>query len=280
MAHHASGGRTPASATGSAGNGKWEPVPILMYHAVESQPRDRKYKHFYVTAPEFRFQMHFLRRAGYHPIDLDTLESAMDGNAELPSRPVVLTFDDGYENLATNVDPILREFGWPYTVFLVSDRIGGRNEWVVDEGYEATPLLSWEQIEEMAAGESARFEAHGCTHCNLALTNETKVREEITGCRSALADKLGRPMRHFCYPYGGYNDTVLKVISELNMGLCVTTDFGRVRLGDDRRRLPRVSVYHVPPLSLTYGIGPINFWWRIASRNDTRPVTTSVASDS
>jgi hypothetical protein len=78
-------------------------------------------------------------------------------------------------------------------------------------------------------------------------------------------------MRTLCYPYGSHDDTVCRLAAEAGYTTAVTTEFGRARLGDDPLRLPRISVYHVPPVSLTYGIGPLNFKWRLETRKDTRP---------
>ena len=123
-----------------------------MYHAVEDALRPPKYKHFYVLAEEFAGQMRMLARAGYTPITFEALAAARAGTVCLPPKPVVLTFDDGYTNLKTNVHPLLRELGFPYTVFLVSERIGKTNDWVVPDGYEATPLLTWEDDQRNADG--------------------------------------------------------------------------------------------------------------------------------
>ena len=142
----------------------WTPVPILMYHAVEDAVRPPKYKHFYVLADEFAGQMRMLKRAGYAPITFKTLAAARAGTYSLPPKPVVLTFDDGYANLKTNVHPLLREMGFPYTVFLVSERVGKTNDWVVPDGYEATPLLTWADLREMQADGGVAFEAHTATH--------------------------------------------------------------------------------------------------------------------
>ena len=259
-----------ARTTGKSLATGWTPVPILMYHAVEDEPRPAKYKHFYVTASEFAFHIRWLKTAGYQPISLDTLLSAMDGKAALPDKPIVLTFDDGYENLIRNAAPLLAELGWPYTVFLVSERIGQRNEWVVAEGYEPTPLLSWPQIHELSAQGFARFQPHTVTHPRLKELDEPMIRREIADCRDQLQDRLQTAMNCLCYPYGDYSPRVIEVAREEGMLMAVTTEFGRVRRNDDRFALPRVSIYHVPPVSLTYGIGPINFMWRVATRNDTR----------
>lgn len=249
----------------------WTPVPILMYHAVEDAARPPQYKHFYVLAAEFAGQMRMLKRAGYTPITFGILAAARAGAETLPPKPVLLTFDDGYANLKTNVNPLLRALGFPYTVFLVSERVGQTNDWVVSEGYEPTPLLNWAEIEEMQADGTVIFEAHTATHPKLAEIKPGDARREMAECKDALEQKLQKPITTLCYPYGSVNDAVQDMAGELGYTQAVTTEFGRVRANDSALRLPRISVYHVPPFSLTYGIGPLNFRWRLEARKDTRP---------
>ena len=248
----------------------WSPVPILMYHAVEDVPRPPQYKHFYVTRREFAGQMRMLKRGDYTPITFAALADAIAGGSPLPAKPVLLTFDDGYENLLTNAHPILRGLGFPYTVFLVSERIGKTNDWVIDEGYEATPLLDWTQIREMAAWDGVSFQAHTATHPHLNRITLEQLRYEISASKQQMEQQLQRPMDILCYPYGHWSDEVVEETRAAGYKMAVTTGFGRVRRDDDPLRLPRVSVYHVPFLSLTYGVGPWNFDWRLRTRKDGR----------
>lgn len=241
-----------------------------MYHAVEDQPRPPKYKHFYVTREAFSWQMGRLKRCGYTAITFDDLAASLAGNASLPDRPVLLTFDDGYRNLLTNVAPLMQELSMPYTVFLVSGRIGKTNEWVLPEGYEATPLLTWEEIKTIAATGMASFQSHTVTHPWLNRLSIENARHEIAAAKDDLEQNLQRHINVFCYPYGGYNAAVVDAVNDAGYGMAVTTDFGRVRLTDDPLRLPRISVYHVPPVSLTYGLASLNFDWRLRTRKDDR----------
>ncbi|MEO7718068.1 MAG: polysaccharide deacetylase family protein [Capsulimonas sp.] len=250
----------------------WPPVPILMYHAVEDAARAPEYKHFYVTRSEFAGQMRMLRRGGYTPITFPMLADAMAGDAALPAKPVLLTFDDGYANLLTNVHPLLRKMNFPYTVFLVSERIGKTNDWVIAEGYEATPLLDWTQIHEMNEWDGVSFQAHTATHPHLNRIAPDQLRHEIYNSKQQLEQQLQHPMDVLCYPYGHLSDEVVDETRAAGYAMAVTTDFGRVRQNDDLLRLPRISVYHVPFLSLTYGIGPLNFDWRLRTRKDGRTV--------
>ena len=249
----------------------WKPVPILMYHAVEDAPRPPKYKHFYVLADEFAGQMKMLKRTGYQPITFETLAAARAGTGTLPTKPVLLTFDDGYQNLLPNVHPLLKGLGFPYTVFLVSERVGRTNDWVVPEGYEPTPLLTWEEIAQMRADGGVDFQAHTRTHPKLAEIAPDDARREMADCKNELEQRLGTKITTLCYPYGSVSDAVADGAAEAGYAQAVTTEFGRVRTDDHALRLPRISVYHVPPVSLTYGIGPLNFRWRLESRKDTRP---------
>jgi len=249
----------------------WIPVPILMYHAVEDGLRPPKYKHFYVLADEFAGQMRMLKRAGYTPISFGVLAAARAGAGTLPAKPVLLTFDDGYANLKTNVHPLLKELGFAYTIFLVSERVGKTNDWVVPDGYEATPLLTWAEIMAMQAEGGVAFEAHTATHPKLADISPADARREMRDSKEALEQKLGTPITTLCYPYGSVNEAVQDMAGELGYAQAVTTEFGRVRSKDPALHLPRISVYHVPPVSLAYGIGPLNFRWRLQSRRDMRP---------
>jgi hypothetical protein len=88
--------------------------------------------------------------------------------------------------------------------------------------------------------------------------------------KDRLEQELQKPRRHFCYPWGDHDGATREMAQEIGFASAVTTDFGRVRAGDDPLRLPRVSVYHIPYLSVTYGPRAMNFWWRVRSRKDTR----------
>ena len=104
-------------------------IPILAYHRVfESGPVDRfPYDIELVSADRARFewQMGYLK-THYNPIRFSDLLASFDGQVELPPRPVIVTFDDGYADNHTHAWPILRKLGVPATVFLATGYIGGR----------------------------------------------------------------------------------------------------------------------------------------------------------
>jgi len=249
----------------------WSPVPILMYHAVKDRAYPKAYKHIHVTKAEFEWQMRSLKARGYSPISFSALHEALAGRATLAAKSVLLTFDDGYEELLANAHPVLEELGFPYTVFLVSGVIGKTNNWDAFEEMAPFKILSWDQIRQMQASGLASFQPHTDSHPRLSTLPIEEARREICVSRDVLEQELGTRTDVFCYPYGDLNSDVASLVSDLGFSSAVTTQFGRVRRQDDPIRLPRISVYHVPAVSLTYGIGALNYWWRIESHKDNRP---------
>ena len=126
----------------------------------------------------------------------------------------------------------------------------------------------------MQADGGVDFQAHTATHPHLAQIPVSDARREMAACKDTLEQHLQTPMRVLCYPYGNVDDAVAEAAGEIGFTMAVTTQTGRVRRGDDPLRLPRLSVIHVPPLSLTYGVGALNFWWRVKRWKDTRLVQT------
>ena len=214
-------------------------------------------------------QMRMLKAAGYVAITFAQLVAAMNANAPLPLRPILLTFDDGYANLVTNVHPLLQKLNFAYTVFLVPQHIGGTNAWVAAEGYEPTPLMDWPGILALQA-DGVTFGAHTMTHPRLTDLTLDAARQEIAASKDVCEQHLGREVSTFCYPYGAVNGAVADAVRDAGFTHAVTTQTGRVRASDDPLTLPRLSVMHVPPVSLTYGVGPLNFWWRVLLWRDKR----------
>src|SRR3569833_961816 len=92
-----------------------------------------------------------LRGRGYWGVGPDVLATAMASGKPLPGRPVMITFDDGYEDLAEHAWPVLRKLGFAATVFVVPAMVGGAADW--DEQYGApAPQKGWQRIAELAAG--------------------------------------------------------------------------------------------------------------------------------
>jgi peptidoglycan/xylan/chitin deacetylase (PgdA/CDA1 family) len=192
-------------------------VPILMYHYISEPPpgADIYRTDLSVSPDNFRQQMTFLAENGYTPIDLYQLSAAITAKIELPEKPVILTFDDGYLDNYENAFPILQEFGFTSTFFVITD--------YADQGAEG--YANWEQLQEMTAA-GMRIESHTKNHPDLTEKDRDSIIFQVLGSQETIAAHIGYTPRYLCYPGGRYNEEIKQILAELDMWGAVTTQGG------------------------------------------------------
>ena len=183
-----------------------------MYHRLGEVRRDSIVPGHYVAPTLFERQLRLLRALGMESISLATMRAGLQGEATLPKRPVVLTFDDGYESFWELGMPRLRTYGTTATVFLVSNLIGGKNEWDLAKGDVEERLMSREQILQ-AASEGIEFGAHTRRHADLAQIGLAEAEREIAGSKEDLEAWIDRSVDFFCYPYGAQTPEVRALVA-------------------------------------------------------------------
>lgn len=196
-------------------HGPCKSVPVLLYHHVQpnEQILEKKQQNISVDSEMFDKQMAYLVSRGYHAL---TLQEFFSGLSEtLPSKPVVLTFDDGYDDFYTYAYPVLRKNGIHATVFLPTGLVG-------NPGY-----LNWGQIEEMKGSELVTFANHTWSHKSLLGISEDAARNEIATAKVQLEERGLGPVEFFAYPYGSENQIVERVLKELGIKGAFTTLPGR-----------------------------------------------------
>jgi peptidoglycan/xylan/chitin deacetylase (PgdA/CDA1 family) len=172
-------------------------APILLYHDIltETQPTDAR--GLGVPIDCFRDDMERLRARGWRCVSAsEAAELTLAGR--LAARTFALTFDDGFRDFAELAHPVLRRLGFTATVFIVTDRIGGRADW---GGAGGKPLLDAAEIRTLAR-EGVRFGSHGRTHVRLPDSPGSELLDELTGSRETLAGILGREVTTIAWPYG------------------------------------------------------------------------------
>lgn len=206
-------------------------VSVLMYHMVATLEDNDAVVH----PDHFRAQMKYLHDNGYHPITLAELYAYMKDGAPLPTKPVCITFDDGYEDNYSIVYPIMKEYGFPWTIFVIGDMVG-------DPG-----RVTWEQLKEMHEN-GVTVANHTLSHRQIPYLSEAEQRHEVAGMQALLREKLGVENRFFCYPYGLYSPTLEKILQENGIVLALTMDPGRVHVGDNVWEVQRIWIGNVVDL--------------------------------
>ena len=158
------------------------------------------------------------------------------------SRTLAITFDDGYSNVLKNALPVLARHEVRAIEFLVAAKLGGRNDWDVAKGDAPEELMDAAQVRDwLAAGQS--IGSHSLTHPNLRKIARTQAREEITASRKKLEDLFGVPVKHFCYPFGSFDERVRDLVMEAGYDSASTVISGVNRPQTDRFALRRLAPY-------------------------------------
>ncbi|UCC67889.1 MAG: polysaccharide deacetylase family protein [Armatimonadota bacterium] len=213
-------------------------IPILLYHKIGRPPRGARVRGHYVSPGLFRRHLTYLRGQGYESIPL---AQVVGSDRPLPALPVVITFDDGYRCLYEQALPVLAEFGFGATVFLVAGALGDTNTWEQAVGDVAEPMLELRQIREMQEAD-IEFGSHTMGHPHLTALPEEAARREVVESRRNLEDSLQAPCLNFAYPYGDWDARVRDLVAEAGYEAACTTRRAAARRRDDPLALPRINI--------------------------------------
>lgn len=187
-------------------------LPIFMYHRIaDLSPADDP-RSLAVGPAMFEQQMAALYERGYQCIRLEDAARRWQHGERQPAMSVVLTFDDGYRDLLTDVVPVLERYGFTATVFLVADYIGQTNAWE-QTGPNDIPLLTWDEIRDLD-GRCFDFGSHTVTHPRLHDLDKDGIRHEVGHSKFMLEQGLGKPVTLFAYPYGNLDNRARRIVSK------------------------------------------------------------------
>ncbi|MFQ6100717.1 MAG: polysaccharide deacetylase family protein [Anaerolineae bacterium] len=208
-------------------------VPILMYHYVSELPSnpDRFRRDLTVSPGNFEAQLRYLSDTGYHTVTLTDLYLYLTQGYPLPEKPIVLTFDDGYRDAYEVVFPLLLDYGFTGTFFVLA----------TPTHFESPGYMTWAQMREMSDA-GMDIEGHGRDHVDLRGRSYGYLVYQILGIQEAIQYHTGRLPRFFCYPSGQYDANVIAVLKSAGYWGAVTTAWGRVHTRDGLFEMPRIRV--------------------------------------
>ena len=223
--------------------------PVLCYHRVGG-PLELGVTR--VAPATFRRQMHALARAGWTTLTLDQFTAAFHHSAlRTPHSAFLLTFDDGYTELAEHVYPVLAEVGFTASTFLITDYVGRANGW--DFQYTRRPLrhLEWEVIERWKA-RGFDFASHTATHARLTWLDDGRLADELSRSRETLLRRLGTGAgKAVAYPFGAVDDRIAGAARAAGY----TLGFDGVRgVAGDPLRVSRMPVYLWDVADVPFGL--------------------------
>ncbi len=191
-------------------------VPIFGFHLVRPAytTDTREIKRYLVTKDVFEKEMKYLSDNGYHTITFATLEDYLVNGTPLPKNPVILSFDDGWENQFVDAFPSLQKYHLTATFFVFTNAIGYQNH------------LTWDQIKTLSDS-GMIIGSHTRSHPFLTeIPDPSKLRDEIVGSKKIIESHIGVVVNDFAYPFGFYNQAVIEAVK--NSGYKDARIFSRV----------------------------------------------------
>jgi peptidoglycan/xylan/chitin deacetylase (PgdA/CDA1 family) len=215
-------------ATGKPGTAS---VPILMYHVINPPPPSAPYPGLYVPASEFAAQMQALKAAGWHAVTMDQLEAYWSRGVPLPpGKPIVLTFDNGYQSQYTNALPVLKQLGWVGVENMQLTGLPPSQGGLTDSQVRGLIAAGWE------------LDTQGISHADLIVLTPSELRYQVATARQLLRRRYEVPVNWFCYPSGHYNATVIAEVKSAGFVGSTTVIPGWASPGENLFTLPRLRV--------------------------------------
>jgi peptidoglycan/xylan/chitin deacetylase (PgdA/CDA1 family) len=184
------------------------PVPILLYHSITDDPDDW-IAPFAVSPATFAAHMDAVVASGRQPLTVSQYADGLRGGSALPTRPVLITFDDGFADFASNALPALVARKLPSTLYVTTGALA-------DRAYECVlPQAAMLRSADLTGLEAAGVEigAHSHTHRQLDLLPAREVAAELSRSGDLLAQILGHPVRSFAYPHSYWRPLVRRLVA-------------------------------------------------------------------
>ena len=176
--------------------------------------------------------MKYLSDNGYHTITPEDMVDAWENGKELPDKPVIITFDDGYADNYRNAYPILKKYNLQGTIFLISDFVSTYPNY-----------LTWTQAEEMQESGLINFESHTLSHEQLDSTSPEETWNQVDGSKKALEWHLGKEINFLAYPCGSYDEELQRMVKDAGYKGAFTVNYGLAGQQENRYLLDRVPIF-------------------------------------
>ncbi len=223
-------------------NKKKYDIPVIMYHRVINNPENEGVYGTYIYEDMFKKHLQYLKDKNYTVITFKDLDKIGWRNRfEKDRKYIILTFDDGYKDNYDLAFPILKEFNFKATIFLMGSLT--YNEWDVKAGGERKfSLMSVEMIKEMQ-DYGIEFGAHTFNHPKINTLSNEEIEHQIVDVKKPLEEKIGKEIITFAYPYGILNDYAKEMAKKAGYTFALATDSGSVCLSDDLYQIRRIAIF-------------------------------------
>jgi len=205
-------------------------IPIVLYHSISNDVSPLS-----LNINEFEKHIIFLKKRYYKTINFDEVNSTKN-------KQIIITFDDGYKDLLSDVLPILKKYDFKATCFVVSGLLGKKNTWDVSKkNFVPKHLMNTNDLREWIDN-GMSIGSHSHNHVDLTTLKANEINNELIYSKKFLEDKIGVNINNFSYPYGKVNNSVYKITKQIYKK-ATTTNRGRFNTTKhDLHLIPRIDM--------------------------------------
>lgn len=227
-------------------------LPVLTYHHILHDEENTRFHHTSTTTSvrAFTNQMTWLRDQGYATLSMYQLEGYVRNRMNLPARAVVITFDDGLKSVSRYAYPILRQYGFKATAFIISSRIKLKPQKWDPKSLQFMSVSELNGIRDVFDVQSHTHFLHrvdDARHPILFSRSYHNILFDFKRSRRALA-QFNPHVLYLSYPFGGYDDKAVKAANDAGFHMAVTTVRGKVKPGDNPFLLKRLYILRTDSL--------------------------------
>jgi peptidoglycan/xylan/chitin deacetylase (PgdA/CDA1 family) len=210
-------------------------VPVLMYHRIETNANVNDT--WQISLNEFKQEMKYLKDNGYTTLTNDQFYNIITKKASMPVKPVLLTFDGATIDFYNNAYPILRQYGFNATEYVVTDQIG--TSW--GSPSDMIRIMNENQLKTVA-NNKIELENHSTTHGHIANLSTAELTKRVSGATAKLESLTNKPVKYFAYPFGESSNNFLSILKSLNVKMAFKVGGGMATDSSDLMNMPRIAI--------------------------------------
>lgn len=213
-------------------------IPVLMYHYIRTvtDPSDTTGINLSVSPAVFESHINWLKENGYQSITFNKALKLFNNEEAITAKPVIITFDDGYNDAYSTAIPVLKENDFIGVFYIVSGFLNKPQFLTNDD------IISMNKSG-MVIGD------HTTSHLDLSTLNSAKAELQIEDCKSSLESLISDPVTDFAYPSGKYNTGTIEILKSIGMKTAATTKNGIWKPTDSSYEIPRIRMTESTNLS-------------------------------
>jgi peptidoglycan/xylan/chitin deacetylase (PgdA/CDA1 family) len=229
-------------------------LPILAMHGVESVPSGK----YELSSAAFEYLLSTLKSYGYKTVTLMDVLAYLDKGKALPAKPIIISMDDGYQNIYTNAFPLAKKYGFKFTVFLVTGLIGDneaarkQNEFDADvRGIPERPMLIWPEIQAMSKA-GMEFQSHTWGHDVVTEIDASEILQTLKQSKSDIEVKLGKPCVFVAWPHDESSAEAISLLASAGYR-------GALRAYGGVEDLKTINLNNILRLNIDSTINPVDY---------------------